>query len=249
MKDTSSEQQSLARIFELIKNDYQSLKAGINAGKRYQKSLLFCYAIEKMKDDKYPRWEKRHFKKKMRDLLGNGSVFDRDSRKIVDVSYELKVNERRPNTYPIRDSCGTQSWEDEFPYTYMYLRAVLGVADHYEFMMQGKIINEGKTIPLTDRKVIVTLDGGSDLKRFQSPILFKVINNNIYLLGNEPTAILNKSFNINYEIVHKDRRTNNTTKVRLPIDNDMLETPTAFSLADFMDYAVRKGLKNYTKIL
>ena len=131
----------------------------------------------------------------------------------------------------------------------MYLRAVLGVADHYEFMMQGKIINEGKTIPLTDRKVIVTLDGGSDLKRFQSPILFKVINNNIYLLGNEPTAILNKSFNINYEIVHKDRRTNNTTKVRLPIDNDMLETPTAFSLADFMDYAVRKGLKNYTKIL
>ena len=128
----------------------------------------------------------------------------------------------------------------------MYLRAVLGLADHYEFMLQGKVVNGNKIIPLNDRKVVVTLDGG-DIKRFQSPILFKIIDNNIYLLGNEPTAILNKSFNIYYEIAQKDRRTSNTTKVRIPIENDILKTPNTFSLADFMDYAVKKGLKNFIK--
>ena len=202
-------------IFSDIKDDYQRLKSGTNFG-NYRKSLLFCYAVEKMKNN--PRWEKRHFKQMMSTALRNEGLV-------------LKANRNMNNQFnaPIADSNGLQNWRDKpKPYNYVYLRALLGLAESFEFQIKGEY----------DRAV-VCVDGG-DIKRFQSPLFFKVIDNDIYLLGNEPHDIFNKKFSFTYKI-KKEKRENT-----LPISGDGLSTPSEsdFSLANFLQYAIFEADKN-----
>ena len=84
------EDYSLSTIFREIKSDYQKLKSGVNMGKYYKKSLLFCYAIDRMNQN--PRWEKRHFKQEMKDQLGFTTTLDQQGNKVYDVKRELKIN-------------------------------------------------------------------------------------------------------------------------------------------------------------
>lgn len=196
-------------VFSDIKDDYQRLKSGTNFG-NYRKPLLFCYAVEKMKNK--PRWEKRHFKQTMSPALRNEGLF-------------LKTNRNTNGQFnaPIADSSGLQNWQDRpKPYNYAYLRALLGVAENFEFQIKGEY-----------DKAVVSV-GGGDIKRFQSPLLFKVIDNDIYLLGNEPHDIFNKKFNFTYKI--KKGKIEKT----LPISDDTLSTPSEldFSLAKLIEYAV-----------
>ncbi len=200
---------SSKNVFSDIKDDYQRLKSGTNFG-NYRKSLLFCYAVKKMKNN--PRWEKRHFKQTMSPALRNAGLV-------------LKANRNKNNQFnaPIADSNGLQNWRDNpEPYNYVYLRALLGLAENFEFQIKGEY----------DR-VVVSVDGG-DIKRFQSPLFFKVIDNDIYLLGNEPHDIFDKKFNFTYKV--KKEKIERT----LPISGDALLTPSEqdFSLADFLRYAI-----------
>ena len=200
---------SSQNIFKEIKDDYQRLKSGTNFGV-YKKSLLFCYAVDRMKE--HPRWEKRHFKQMM-------------SPKLREKNSVLKSNRNDNGQYnaPIADSKGRQNWRD-IPniYNYVYLRALLGLAEQYEFKLKGEF-----------DKAIVSVDGG-DIKRFQSPLFFKVIDGKIYLLGNEPSAIFDKRFKFSYK-VKKDGR-----ERALAIIDDELSTPSSseFSLSKFIRYAV-----------
>jgi hypothetical protein len=66
---------------------------------------------------------------------------------------------------------------------YRYIRALLGLAEHNEFRTwKGKI-------------QINIKDNQDEIERFQSPLRFKVFNQNIYILPNEiPDAMFNREF-------------------------------------------------------
>jgi len=223
-------QGGLFQVFKNIKEDYQIIKAGVNTPEtkfskgKYIKSILFCYAVEKMGNNNHSeiRWEKRFFKRQMKDKL------DRDSLKY--------------KNDPIRDAEGTKSWEDpQNGYDYRYLRSVLGVAEQYEFLLND-IWNEKKKKNVPNPNKAKVKVKSKEIERYGSPILFKVIGNSIYIVGNDVDSnILGKSFSFSYS---KGNQT-----INVEDGSKTLKTPSEFDLADFMNYAMGERFKlGYTKI-
>lgn len=206
----------LPSVFDSIKSDYQRLKSGVNFN-YYKKSLLFCYAVNKMEGA--PRWEKRHFKQEMKSKLKDEGCF-------------LKAKKNREGYFnaPIMNCKGDQNWKDiPNKYRYNYIRALLGLAEQFEFQLDGKY-----------EKAVVKI-GSEEIERFASPLFFKVIDNAIYMLGNNSPVILGKKFNFNYKIVKKDKESKETIEKKLPIEDDTLKTPDDFSVVDFIRYAVNEA--------
>lgn len=215
---------TLSSVLSIIKKDYQLLKSGDNPQRspsQYKKSLLFCYAIDRMQGN--PRWEKRFFKKNLKS-------------EVEKKGYHLKSNKNKQGGWnePIKDSDGNQGWKDTSGYNYNYIRAVLGLAEQFEFRLTGK----------TGATAIVKVNGGEELQRFKSPLLFKVFGNLIYLVGNEPTVILDKKVDFSYRLkeIIEENEIKKDVETELEIDDNAksLSIPKEFSLADFMSYASSK---------
>lgn len=206
-------------IFSDIKKNYQILKSGNNY-KSYTKSLLFCYAADKMENK--PRWEKRFFKRAVKGKLPNG--------------YRL-LNK---NKAPICDSNGNQSWDDKDRYDYKYVRAMLGVADKYEFLLEKNFKDNGWKRDNKNKLIVKPRINGVD--RCESPILIKVLDGAMYLVGNDVNqGVLNKDVNITYSI--------NENSLKVSDDFNRIKTPDVFSLKNFMDYAMKdKSVVGFTKI-
>jgi hypothetical protein len=133
------------------------------------------------------RWEKRQIKKEFPIL-----------------AYSPKGN--RP--------IDTQNPKEE---NYRFIRAMLGLAGHYEFK-----------IPLKETVTITCND--DNIKRMRSPIEFKVIGDTVYLLCNEHyKKLCGKSFKFSYK--GKD------FNIIAPKENE-------FDLYKFMDYLVQRNLVN-----
>lgn len=198
-------------IFLDIKNNYQIIKSGINHN-GYTKSLLFCYAACKMKNN--PRWEKRFFKRAVEGKMPNG--------------YRLLYKKA-----PICDSSGKQSWNDENKYDYKHVRAILGVADKYEFLLQKYSKDKGWKRDNKNKLVVKPQINGVD--RCESPILIKVLGGAMYLVGNGVNkGVLNKDVKITYSIGEKSLSVSDDFKT--------IKTPDVFSLKDFMAYAMNNKL-------
>jgi len=202
------------RIYKTIKEDWQKIKSGRNYP--YEKSILFCYAIAKMEGS--PRWEKR----KMKQIIQSNKK-----------GFTLHV---KNNNSAIENIEGEQSWKDPQPgYQYNFIRALLGLPKQYEFLLDG---GDGKK----NSKAIVKVDGDKDIQRFPSPLYFKVIEGNIYLVANEINKyILNKKFQFHYNY-KLDGKTFNL-EVEEPKENDVKSfayscTPSEFSLISFIKYAI-----------
>ncbi|EYE66058.1 hypothetical protein M127_4705, partial [Bacteroides fragilis str. S6L5] len=125
------------QIFSTIKKDYQILKSGYNFRNEYIKSLLFCYFVSK-----YPnyRWEKR----KMKQLIKARG-------------YELKGDHSPISGIRENDN----SWNDPNPngYNYAYIRAILGLAEQYEFQLETPY-----------QKAIVKIKSANNcISRYKSP--------------------------------------------------------------------------------
>lgn len=98
---------------------------------------------------------------------------------------------------------------------FRFIRALLGLAGHYEFKIPGK---ETVTITCND----------SNIKRMRSPIEFKVINDTVYLLCNEHyKKLYGKSFKFTYGSKSFD--------IITPKEDE-------FDLYEFMDYLVQRNL-------
>ncbi|MFK1991670.1 hypothetical protein ACIXEQ_03130 [Bacteroides fragilis] len=136
------------------------------------------------------------------------------------------------------------SWNDPNPngYNYAYIRAILGLAEQYEFQLETPY-----------QKAIVKIKSANNcISRYKSPLLFKIINNIIYLVGNEiNTEILNKPFQYSYieQTKNKNMRTGKSEITERTMHINEIEmnynnrinyhyTPTSFSLIDFMQYAM-----------
>lgn len=207
-------------IFSDIKKNYQILKSG-NNNKSYTKSLLFCYAANEMENN--PRWEKRFFKRAVEGKLPKG--------------YRL-LNK---NKAPICDSRGNQSWKDKDRYDYKYVRAMLGVADKYEFLLEKDCGENGWKRDNKNKLIVKPRINGVD--RCESPILIKVLDGAMYLVGNDVNqGVLNKDVNITYSI--------NENSLKVSEDFKRIKTPDdVFSLKNFMDYAMKdKSVVGFTKI-
>ena len=188
---------SLSGIFSMITNDYKLLKSGQR--NPYTKSKLMLYGL-----GKHQRWEKKFLKENIDEVYYN----------INNQLYKLKST-----------VCNSNTCIDENEGFY-YLRALLGVANQYEFLLDNP--------PAPYKKMVVTVKG-HNVDRFKSPILFKVIDGVVYLLGNEISPeILNKQFsffvNIQGDSGYKDDK----------IEDD-LYTPQEFSLKKFMEFAMKGG--------
>ena len=204
--------------FKTVKEDYQKIKSGVNHYD-YTKSILFCYAIKKMEGS--PRWEKRFFKKAVKDRLGS--------------NYRLLDK----NHQPILDCKGNCSWTDNSKYDYRYVRALLGLAEQYEFQLES--LTDGKWKPNYKSKLVVK-PKITGIDRCESPILFKIINGVIYVVGNDiNTRLLNKEVKIDY-LIDKE-------KIPVSKDNKIIQTPKYFDLADFMQFAMSESFKlGYKKV-
>lgn len=217
-----SDSDLMAEIFKTISRDYQILKSGSNNGE-YRKSLLFCYAVEKMIGN--PRWEKRRMKQIIIKALGDSQ------------SSKSTLLSKNPDK---------QDLEDPVEFNYLFLRAMLGLAKQYEFL----------TID-NNKKIIVKIepDENNQIKRFKSPIFFKVINNILYMAGNEiKEDVFDKKFKFLYYIKETKRNQARENVYPLEVHPDIIDKETDdkgnyynlstprkedFSLVKFMDYAVK----------
>ena len=157
-------------------------------------------------------WDKKYIKSKT----------DGTFRSTNGQEYHLKCSpENKKSSYANRDD-------------YKYFRAMLGLAEQLEFQLANP--PEGKS----SNKMIVKICH-PDISRYQSPLLFKVIDNDIYLVGNRVSVqMLNKTFNLTVTI-QGDRDNKN-----VPIDN--IKTPMKFSLLDFMRFAMKDKSLRYEQL-
>lgn len=234
------------RLFSQIKSDYQLLKAGLNFPK-YKKSLLFCYCVTCCKGN--PRWEKRRFKQVLQPYVPNGH------RIFPDLNGPLaRLNCRLKGGAPVNDEKGNRSWLPDPSFNYSFVRALLGVAEQYEFLCDSG--SDGKK----EIKAVVKVQSDEGIERFQSPLLFKVIDKAVYLVGNEiDSNLLEKTFRFEFflgkpQFRNKPVKENGKTiikseKVFVPEKLELsgstgnseqvtLQVPADFSLKKFMEYAM-----------
>ncbi|GHU75959.1 hypothetical protein FACS189414_1090 [Bacteroidia bacterium] len=185
--------------YSVIQKDYMLLKSGLSKPK-YAKSKLMLYGLSLREKQ---RWEKRFIKK--------------------------QIN----NVYPTADESGDKyKLKDEHKRSTMnnegndfYLRALLGIAEQYEFLLDNPPQNN------KNNKLFVKIKN-DEIQRYKSPLLFKIIDNTIYLVGNDiNNDILGKSFSCFVTIQGDDEWIDDG------FDKE-IEIPKIFSLRDFMSFAM-----------
>lgn len=145
-----------------------------------------------------------------------------------DKKYIKKAYKSLPNNLFILKDEHPQDYYGEHE-DYKYYRAMLGLTEQFEFLLSNP--------PAINSKMIVKVSHPS-IKRFQSPILFKVIGNAIYLVGNEISKkMLNETFTLSASI----QRDNAFRDIPL----GGIKTPSNFSLKTFVRFSMRDDSLNY----
>lgn len=179
---------------KVIRDFWRKIKSG-NSRNPYQKSELMKYFCMLDKT----RWEKRAIKKELYD------------------KHTTTYNILRKDNYQAHNriiGCNGDSNDPDKVYhdeKYKYIRALLGMAELYEFGVYNA------------SPIKITISGGDDLQRFKSPVTFKVIDNKIWMICLPiPDSLSNREHNkVNFKF-------NDELLTSLPI-------PANFSLSDFFD--------------
>ncbi|MEW6509182.1 MAG: hypothetical protein AB1432_15730 [Bacteroidota bacterium] len=229
-KKSKTSYTNLAELYKFILNESQQLKGGKNHP-RYEKSELFNYFI-----GNGVRWEKRFIKQGInqnKNKLLNKELYWKNK------SAPIDIEDATNNDY--------NDWFDKQNNTYKYVRALLGLAEHFEFDVFKEIKDEnGNWIKINEKdndfKYIVTLEhkpksGKPKIERFPSPILFKVLNGYVYLgINNTYEEILGEEFNFKLSF-KKDAR-------QRILDLGSLKIPDKFDLKDFLEKHLSKNWVN-----
>lgn len=226
-RNINTDDRRLSEIFKVIQSDYKLLKSGRNPVERtpYVKSKLFLYMLPN-------RWEKRFIKRQ----INSNPLTIIDKNKIEST---IKLKGINPPVYN-QDS---SSLEDSEEFNYYFVRALLGLSDHYDFLAETSSFNKGKSYKYT-----VQVTSNDQIDRYKSPLTFKVYENRIYIVGTDVNkGLLNKSF----EFVAKLKEDEKALKS--PSRNlSSLKTPESFNLYDFMNSALSnkkdEKITNYRRI-
>ncbi len=196
------QQNDINRVFSFILNEYALLKSGTN--RPYNKSELFKYFI-----NKNIRWEKRFIKQK---LNQNGVLL---TKRHDPIDYdESKVPK---NVNSDRNYYNDYNDKDEQNNDYKYIRALLGLAENFEFASD----NKGRL------KVKVKSTDGS-VERFKSPLFFKVIDGIVYLKTDETYKNIERK---KFQFLYNDNL-------------GTLEVPTGFDLDTFINNHISNKWQN-----
>ncbi len=117
---------------------------------------------------------------------------------------------------------------------YFYYRALLGLAEQFEFLLENPPQGD-------DRNKMIVKVQNEDIQRYQSPLLFKVYENNIYLVGNTVSSdMLNRPFNFLVSFQEDEGYDNESVSK----DGSPISTPAVFSLRDFIAFAMNNTANN-----
>ena len=197
---------NMSNVLSTINNDYKLLKSGRT--RPYAKSKLMLYA-ERLNPN--IGWDKKFIKANT-----NGQFLNENN-----IPYELKCEvQHRQAAYTHKNS-------------YIYYRAVLGLAEQFEFLLDNPPQNNPRN------KMIVKVKN-EEINRYQSPVIFKVSDDAIYLAGNEVSMdVLDKPFDflVNFQ--------NDSGYENEPVDQDNpIRTPNEFSLSEFIEFAITDNTNN-----
>jgi hypothetical protein len=209
-----------------IDESYRLLKSGINNPGRneYRKSLLFRYFCEK----NGVGWEKRRIKEELEKIETEETIrlFSKNDR-------------------------GARQGAHGCAKDIFYIRALLGLAEHFEFLLCKN--NESGTQEKCEgadgsRKLVVKVTPDGEIKRFASPLLFKVVDKAIYILPVKiPDIIRQSSYRFDFYKKTKKRgqwiteSLDHGFEISAPkIEDDFLEK--------FLDDANKKGELNMEKV-
>jgi len=211
---TFSRVDNMNNIFGFILDEYQLLKSGKNFP-TYKKSELFEYFVREN-----IRWEKRFIKQ----FIDNHKILNKElywSRKNAPIDYDEK------------NGTDYNEWEDRQKNDYKYIRALLGLAEQFEYrVFAERKDGDGNWVKTDDvdrsNMYVVSLKHlphreNEKIERFQSPIFFKVIDGIIYLGINETyDSILGEWFEF-YLKFKGDRKgtEKNMGKIRVPEKFDL----------------------------
>jgi hypothetical protein len=101
---------------------------------------------------------------------------------------------------------------------YFFLRAMLGVSENNEFLVNSN----------SKDKLVVKIKN-SEIERFASPIIYKIFNNNVYMLLNKKNPIDKRIFNKEFQFTAYYKN-NKNEKCEL----GSLTTPNSFDIEQFL---------------
>lgn len=214
----SKKTKDILQAFAFIQETHQLLKSGKNY-QGYEKSKLFEYFI---KDHTPPiRWEKRYLKQRI------------NSNKISGKNLFFKVKNSPIDIENVSKKC-YNDWKDSQKNEYKFVRALLGLAEQYEFLVSGNdghsdnrikyVVTMKHTEPINQKKI----------ERFKSPIVFKVIEQQVYIRFDQSyQQILGKEFEFTLKLKGGE---NVTTK---PLGS--LKIPASFDMATFLKQYLSKS--------
>ncbi len=236
----------LQGLLSQTKMDYQRLKTGVNFRDDYKKSLLFLYGLYCLNG---VRGEKRKIKSIINKYFNNsGHHFQKLFSNRDNHNFRGIIKNENENGW--NDDFG---WDDLKPYNYNYLRIALGMAEQFEFnttrRRDGKIDQTNKYVVKVSGKYYKALNEAGKTKvekidRYQSPVVFKVYNNSIYVLANDPLPEqiekLKKadfSFDISYN--YKTRGQDRSVPLYIEEEEDKIKLtyPEQFNLGEFLKFA------------
>lgn len=202
-------QGNIETILSTINDDYRLLKSGRTRPYAKSKLMLYAYSL-----DKTVGWDKKYIKVNTNDI------------------FEYRDGER----YTLLCKKENEHANYASSKSYYYYRALLGLAEQFEFLLENP--------PMGDRKnkMIVKVKN-NEIQRYQSPILFKVLDNTIYLVGNEVAPeMLGKPFQflVNFQ---KDRNFKDEPVIE---DGTPILTPRHFSMRDFLAFAMNDNTNRAT---
>lgn len=211
------------------------LKSGVN--KPYEKAPSFLYAIERARP---LRWDKRLLKRAIQtqDKFQNNSLLH----KIKPIN--LSEGDGEPYEYEndyedFDEKRGFNPLYDDKT-EYRFVRALLGLAEHYEFLVSEN----------ADRKFVATVKSeGNKIERFQSPVTFRFFDGFIIVTAERiPSEMFNQNFY--FELKMKENRIYDDEIIENLLEyvsfDPHIKTPSQveFSLPTFLKkYLPKKGFK------
>ena len=181
-------------------------------------------------NDKTIRWEKKFIKDKV------DNVYPKTSTE----NYLLKSFHKSSKGIS-NDEC------------FSFLRPLLGLANRYEFLLSNP------PEAAKNKKLLVEVKN-NEVNRYASPMLFKVIDRTIYLLGNKENCDLIKNKEFSFKVTINKGRNSDKVTINKGRNSEgdsreigTLSTPKEFFLGEFIEYAMNDNTNNkklsYEKIV
>lgn len=219
---------------DLLKNNYSFVyKKTINENGSKRINTIFSTINNDYKLLKSGRIRPKPYEKSQIMLYAdkNGIGWDK---KYIKSKIDATFDKQRGQKYLLK--CEPQNKKDIYAdrSDYKYFRAMLGLAEQFEFQLDNPPENK------SSNKLVVRVSH-QEIKRFQSPLLFKVIGNEIFLVGN---SVLSEMLDVKFDLSVTVQGDPSLRNVQI----DGIKTPQKFSLINFMRFAMQNSNMNYEKI-